>query len=216
MGDKGAVGNKGPRGFTGAPGSRGLPGAAGAPGTNGADGVPGPNGLNSPEGEQGPPGPAGTAGAQGAPGQNGERGPPGRKGQSGKNGAVGPTGSVGAAGADGVGPPKNFLPIAKNTELGPCYVRSASCNAYGITENICGVCQGADWKKCATEGEWCSCTGRVRFGSGDAWAAESTSAGQLYCSVSKFDRDPALGKLKECQCAHGFKLTNRLVLAVHY
>ena len=49
----------------------------------------------------------------------------------------------------------------------------------------------------------CTCTGRVRFGKGDAWSQESTSKGQLLCGASKFDRDPAVGVVKECQCAHG-------------
>ena len=210
-GAKGATGRRGatgPRGFTGPPGARGLPGAAGAPGANGADGVPGPQGENSPEGPIGPPGNAGAPGKAGSPGINGEGGPPGKKGRTGKNGAVGAPGAVGLAGADGVGPPKSLLPVAKKTKLGPCYVRSVSCGKYNIAENLCGVCEGADWRKCASEGGWCTCEGQVRFGSGDHWSQESTSKGQIYCAADKFDRDPAPGKTKECQCAHGFKLTN--------
>ena len=38
-------------------------------------------------------------------------------------------------------------PVAKETELGPCFVKSASCGAYGVTENLCGICEGADWQK---------------------------------------------------------------------
>ena len=146
-GAQGLQGATGPIGFRGPPGAWGLPGAAGAPGTNGADGLPGPVGNNSPEGPPGVPGPPGEPGAPGKSGKNGDRGPPGRKGATGTNGRAGAEGAVGHAGADGVGPPKEFKPVAKQTELGPCYVKSASCGAYGVTENLCGVCEGADWQK---------------------------------------------------------------------
>jgi len=145
-GAKGAQGATGPPGFRGPPGARGLPGSAGAPGTNGADGLPGPVGNNSPQGPPGAPGPPGEPGANGEPGKNGDRGPPGLKGESGNNGAAGPEGAVGHAGADGVGPPKVLKPVAKETELGPCYVKSSNCGAYGVTENLCGICEGADWQ----------------------------------------------------------------------
>eukprot|EP00277_Geminigera_cryophila_P044913 CAMPEP_0173066302 /NCGR_PEP_ID=MMETSP1102-20130122/6127_1 /TAXON_ID=49646 /ORGANISM="Geminigera sp., Strain Caron Lab Isolate" /LENGTH=663 /DNA_ID=CAMNT_0013933727 /DNA_START=8 /DNA_END=1995 /DNA_ORIENTATION=+ len=212
MGAQGGIGVTGPIGFTGARGSRGLPGAAGAPGSNGADGIPGPVGTNSPDGEPGPPGASGEPGASGDAGKNGDRGPAGRKGESGANGLVGPDGGVGVAGLAGVGPPKEFKPVAKETALGPCYVRSANCGAYNVAENLCGVCEGADWQKCSNDGGWCTCTGRVRYGEGDNWSGESSSIGQIYCGVDKFDRDPSPGHKKTCECAHGFKLTNSLGL----
>ena len=93
--------------------------------------------------------------------------------------------------------------MAKDTDCGVCFVRSASCAAYGISENLCGVCEGADWQHCANEGGWCTCKGRVRFGEGSNWADESNSQGQMFCTSTKFDKDPSVGKAKTCQCAHG-------------
>ena len=102
--------------------------------------------------------------------------------------------------------------MAKDTDCGVCFVRSASCAAYGISENLCGVCEGADWQHCANEGGWCTCKGRVRFGEGSNWADESNSQGQMFCTSTKFDKDPSVGKAKTCQCAHGFKLSNSMGL----
>ena len=33
----------------------------------------------------------------------------------------------------------------RETDFGSCYVRSAACKAFGVRENMCGLCAGADW-----------------------------------------------------------------------
>merc|ERR1740130_1049994 len=58
------------------------------------------------------------------------------------------------------------------------------------------VVAGGDWKKCSSDGDWCECTGRARYGyparpkDFDYWITKFSVDGRIKCSVKTFGGDP--------------------------
>ena len=90
--------------------------------------------------------------------------------------------------------------------VGACHVGSGG-SSEADHSNPLHLSPGA-FTKCANEGETCSCHGLVRYGFGDKWTTEHSTA-SIECSSAVFG-DPFAGRIKLCECQDLMKVNRHV------
>ena len=83
--------------------------------------------------------------------------------------------------------------------LAACSQRQKQSTNSTVIKAPVKVKQTNDEFQCAKEYSWCSCNGRVRYGTGNTWSAFKTSTGKIACTNAVFG-DVLKGVAKVCTC----------------